>query len=155
MRFSAPVRLAPPSPGPVGCLMCGVGVVQVPATEVARRGHAVVLGQSWRATRTSVTALGRGSPRRLSGHLCPPRADAFEAVGAMGQTAMTRALLAWLRSSGAERVARAAETQAEQMRFPGWGALGGRPDSQRAPLGASRSFGAVVDRLAFLSLRLS
>ena len=103
-----PVRLSPPPiddvPGSVrvegGCLMCGVATVTVPTARVARLGdnHAAA-GDVWRATSITVGA------DRLSGHLCPACAAAMDAVGAIGPTAVERALLAHLDASCPDELA--------------------------------------------------
>lgn len=93
-----------------GCLMCGVDRADV-----------------WEAIVVSTRALGgRPSPDPLEGDVCGKCADAVQAVGSVGQTSMTRALLA---HSG---VTRSYATEQVELHMLGWGALppGTRPNRE-------------------------
>lgn len=118
-RSAPPVAVASPSHG--GCLMCGVAAVSVPAVDVERDGGPLSTAQRvWRPVTTTVAALGgRPSPALLAGHLCPACADATDAVGAVGPTAMERAVRAHL---GLGLGLDAAPLDG----LKGWVALGGR-----------------------------
>lgn len=133
MRSAPDVKLAPPAGR--GCLLCGVGTVAVPAASVARMGRVAMLAATWRSLSTTVTELGRTSPDRANGHLCPMCAEAFESVGAVGPGLLARALVAHLRSTGAEQVAKAVEyaDTDDRIRLVGWGALIGDPPPNERP----------------------
>jgi hypothetical protein len=133
VRDRGPQRLSPPegSDRP-GCLLCGVGAVEVPAQRVARQGVAAATRAVWFPLVVSSNAIGGSGGAPIRGHVCPPCADAVQAVGAVGPTALSRALAASLRSQGLsaraiaieyhdERVARGAERARSTLR--GWGAL--------------------------------
>lgn len=93
-----------------GCLMCGVDRADV-----------------WEAIVVSIRALGgRPTPDLLEGDLCGACADAVQAVGSVGRTSMTRALLAHL------GVTRSYATESVELHMLGWGALpsGTRPNRE-------------------------
>lgn len=93
-----------------GCLLCGVDRADV-----------------WEAIVVSTRALGgRPSPNLLEGDLCGACADAVQAVGSVGRTSMTRALLAHL------GVTRSYATESVELHVLGWGALpaGTRPNRE-------------------------
>jgi hypothetical protein len=103
-RNAPPVKITPPRvrdqassamiPIESGCLLCGVGTQSVPATQVAREGREYVARDLWTAKRTGTFELGgQRSPQQLSGWLCARCADACSSVGAMGPTALERALV--------------------------------------------------------------
>ena len=71
---------------------------------------------------------GAPAPQRIAGYVCPPCHDAIAHVGSVGQTAMTRAFLAHLRSDGRDDDATRL-LQADEVRLVGWGALA--DDAQR------------------------
>lgn len=125
----APAATFPPPPRSArrGCLFCGVGTVAVPAAAVARAGRESAAAAAWHPRSATTTALGRPSPDTLRGHLCPECAGAADSVGSVGPTAMARALVAYLRSTGAEQVARAIEVAERDVigvqGLVGWGAL--------------------------------
>jgi hypothetical protein len=91
-RSAPPVAVASPSHG--GCLMCGVSAVRVAAVRVEQDGGPQVTARDvWRPVTTTCNALGGPpSPALLAGHLCPACAAALDAVGAVGPTAMERAV---------------------------------------------------------------
>lgn len=128
MRNRPPVRVAPPETSDrSGCLFCGIGAQTVPATRLAREGHAAVQAALWWPVTAQPSSLGGGGPRRIKGHVCTACADALSFVGAVGRTAMVRALLAHLRAHGAVQVADAIEV-AERgdigvQGLLGWGGL--------------------------------
>lgn len=140
-----PVRLTPPALGPVevavvvvtgGCLVCGVDAVTLPATEVSRAGGPRLAARDvWRDLTVAPDALGGlPSPDRLAGHVCPACADALDAVGAVGPTAMERALLGYLDTAGRTddaRRLREALAGGTVTGLVGWGAL----PSPRVPSG--------------------
>ncbi|KRC89493.1 hypothetical protein ASE25_07810 [Terrabacter sp. Root85] len=145
------VRLAPPFPpfpqraGEVfaihGCLMCGVEAQTLPAQEVSRLGgHKAAASRVWEPKRASVGSLGgRASPDYLVGHLCAPCAAAVEHVGAMGPSAMERALTEHLRATGrgeeADRL-----SLGDVQGLIGWGALSHRAHRRgEKPLAGSRT----------------
>lgn len=93
-----------------GCLMCGVDRADV-----------------WEAIVVSTRALGgRPTPDPLEGDLCGKCADAVQAVGSVGRTSMTRALLSHL------GVTRSYATEQVELHMLGWGALppGTRPNRE-------------------------
>ncbi|WP_413543671.1 hypothetical protein [Citricoccus nitrophenolicus] len=114
---SGPVELSPP---PVdgatretvtapGCLLCGVGTVNIDARQVvALGGREVAAGKVWRPRAVTAGALGgrRRSRDEVRGHVCPPCADALDTVGALGVTAMERALRLHLTATGRKEAAR-------------------------------------------------
>jgi hypothetical protein len=68
---------------------------------VAREGRANVARDLWTPKRTGASQLGGGaSPTQVAGHLCTTCADAVEAVGSIGASALERALVAALVPSG-------------------------------------------------------
>jgi hypothetical protein len=88
-----------------GCLMFGVDSVRMAAAQVVRLGgRSAAEREVWRPITVDPAAhRERMSPDRLSGWLCPPCADAVETVGAIGQTAMHRALETALQTNAAAR----------------------------------------------------
>ncbi|MGO1851369.1 hypothetical protein, partial [Microbacterium sp.] len=81
-----------------GCLLCGVDRADV-----------------WEAITCSTRALGgRPSPDPLEGDVCGKCADAVQAVGSVGRTSMTRALLAHL------GVTRSYATEQVELHMLGW-----------------------------------
>ncbi|MFD0806147.1 hypothetical protein ACFQ0K_08630 [Nocardioides caeni] len=120
----------PDVPAPGGCLLCGVGEVTVPAAQVARvGGREAAQRLVWRTLSASPGNLGgQRGPARVTGHVCPPCSEALDSVGAVGPTALERALAEHLTATGREAAAqrlRAALAHAVG-RVPGltgWGAL--------------------------------
>lgn len=124
-----PVNLTPPArlmarPGTVvltsACLLCGVGSIERPALAVARDGgrEAAAL-KVWEVRTTAPDALGaRRSPASLAGWTCPPCSEACHWAGAVGPSAMERALLVALGLTG-----RHWPTSATMPGLIGWGAL--------------------------------
>lgn len=128
MRNRPPVRIAPPETSDrPGCLFCGIGAQPVAATRVAREGQVVVQASLWWPLSAPPAALGGAGPRRIKGHVCAACADALSMVGAVGRTAMVRALLAHLRAQGAVQVADAIEVAERDeigvQGLLGWGGL--------------------------------
>lgn len=130
---AAPVDLAPPAltrddlagtnpalPVQGGCLFCGVGTVTVPALAVARLGGTARAARDvWTLRRLAPQYLGGlTSPVNLAGHLCPPCNAAAEHVGALGPSALERALVVHLGAGGTWRDD--ADTLAG---LKGWGAV--------------------------------
>jgi hypothetical protein len=131
-RSAPPARIPPPKGH--GCMFCGVGVVLVTAATVARQGRDLTMSRTWRDVHTTVTSLGRDSPDRAVGCLCPTCSEAHDVVGSIGQTAMARALATHLREAGAAQVAWAVEDASKdnRIRLVGWGALpSGEPPNDR------------------------
>ena len=103
---AAPVALRPPSGQPAmpsvnlqACLFCGVSSVSMAAAEVTRLGgQQAAEREVWRPISgiNPSSIGGRMTPNRLSGYLCGRCADAVESAGAVGQTALGKALLAYL-----------------------------------------------------------
>ena len=135
---SPDVKLTPPTveywspdvPAPGGCLLCGVRAVAVAAAEVARVGGSQAAHRlAWRPLSASPATLGgRAAPVRVAGHVCPPCADALASVGAVGPTALERALAEHLTTTGREEAARRLRAALAQSvgtvpGLAGWGAL--------------------------------
>ncbi len=97
-RSSPPVSIGPPKDcRHPGCLMCGVAAVRVAAVQVEREGGPQVSARTvWRSITTANRLGGRPGPDLLRGYLCPACSDAVDAVGAVGPTAMERAVVAHL-----------------------------------------------------------
>ncbi|UMG94157.1 hypothetical protein [Nocardioides sp. TF02-7] len=120
----------PDVPAPGGCLLCGVAAVTVAAAQVARLGgREAAQAVAWRPLSTSAANLGgpRG-PVRVTGHVCPPCDDALASVGAVGPTALERALAEHLTATGRESAAQRfraalAQTVGKVPGLTGWGAL--------------------------------
>ena len=121
---AAPVRLPPPADRLPGCLLCGVGHVAVVAARVVRLGGRQAAQRDvWQPLTATPTSLGgQPSPERVAGYACPQCHDAIAGVGAVGETAMERALVAYLRSAGREDEATRIR-QADDVRLVGWAAL--------------------------------
>jgi hypothetical protein len=114
---TGPVELAPPPVAGAtaqtvtapGCLLCGVGTVIVPARQVvALGGRAAAAAEVWRPRTVTAGALGgrRRARAEVRGHVCPPCSDALDTVGALGVTAMERALRLHLTAVGRNAAAR-------------------------------------------------
>jgi hypothetical protein len=89
-----------------GCMFCGVGYQTVSAVVVAREGRENVARDLWTAKRTRTQQLGgQLSPQQLCGYLCRVCASAVEHVGAMGPTALERALVVALAQGDRDPVA--------------------------------------------------
>jgi hypothetical protein len=120
-----PVAIGPPTGGD-GCLLCGVGAVLVPARDVVRfGGPESAAGSVWRSVSTTPSALGGSGSDRVAGHVCPVCAKAIEDQSSVGPTSLAAALVAYLRVSGAEQVARAvaqADVDGGVRGLVGWGA---------------------------------
>jgi len=125
---AAPVQLAPPSGQPpmpgvnlAGCAWCGRATVTMPAAQVAQLGGEQRAAQEvWSPLTMSPESVGgRISPNRVSGYCCPDCSDAYESTGAVGQSALHKALGTYLRSAGrtsdAERL-----SIAPDARLPAW-----------------------------------
>ncbi|MDP3969101.1 MAG: hypothetical protein Q8Q02_12560 [Nocardioides sp.] len=130
-----PVFLAPPAltgddprdgstartiPVQGGCLLCGVGAVALAAVTVARSGgRERAEREVWTARRWSPGSLGgRPSPATVVGHTCPACSSAVTHAGAIGPSALERAVTEHLRVSGKWDESRDALTN-----LKGWGAL--------------------------------
>lgn len=128
-RSQPPVALPPPRPGPRACLMCGVGSVTVPADVVVRLGGAREAANAlWSPVETARTSLGgRGGLERVSGNLCRPCFSAAESEGAIGISALERALISHLRATGREREASMLR-QGTILGLKGWAIIGSPPN---------------------------
>jgi hypothetical protein len=131
-RSAGPAALAPPSPEATiaavtlgsACLLCGVGSVALSAaTVLALEGRKAAARSVWRPLLSTPASLGGpGSAERIAGHTCPDCTDALDAEGAVGPSAMERALIAYLRSSGRDDDAmKLASVDVDGL--AGWGAL--------------------------------
>lgn len=136
---SQPVRrIVPPAPA-VACLFCGAGHVERSAADVsAMDGLANAQRELWTAVGADSHALGGpSSPQPLTGYTCPPCSEAVERVGSVGQTAMERAMVAYLRSvdrgHDADVVARG------DVRVVAWGALAWSARRRNVTFGANTS----------------
>jgi hypothetical protein len=79
-------RVVPVPHGEVGCVMCGVGQVEVDRHRVAT---------AWQRVSWSASALGATrsrSEQTITGYVCPACARAAQDVGAVGPTALETAL---------------------------------------------------------------
>lgn len=134
-RMAPPVRIAPPPLDPyaigsaiplaMGCLLCGVGEVVVPAGWlVGRPGRRDEVAQDvWRPLTTSPSSLGgRASPSSIIGHACPSCSAALNSCGAVGPSALETALITFLADSGRQVLA-ARLRQGELLGLVGWGVL--------------------------------
>lgn len=129
VRTGAPALRLPP-PWGQACQFCGVGSVLMAPLEVVRRGgresamHAI-----WRRVLAQPTSFGGHGPDFVDGFLCPPCSDAADAAGAVGVRARSRAFEHYVRDNRttveAERV-RSMLDHYDQIKLPGWGALGTR-----------------------------
>lgn len=125
-----PVRLAPPAltradlpsgvtPVNGGCLLCGVGAVEMSSQAVSRAGgRAAAAADVWTLRPVCDTrALGGRGPQRLRGYTCPACTEAVNRAGALGPSAVDRAVVEVLGLGlhwGDDRA---------MGRVPGWGAL--------------------------------
>lgn len=116
----------PDVPVPGGCLLCGVGAVTVTAAQVARLGgREAAQRAAWRPLSAPPVSIGGPrAPVRLAGHACPPCSEALASVGAVGPTALERALAEHLPDAAAQRLRAAlAQTVGTVPGLVGWGAL--------------------------------
>lgn len=106
-RSAPPRRLPPPPvepaagsdivPVPNGCLLCGVSNQVVPAVRIAQAGSAQQAARDvWIARRCTGQSIGAPGPQRLAGHVCLACDAALERAGAMGPTALERAVVTYL-----------------------------------------------------------
>jgi hypothetical protein len=131
-RSAGPAALAPPSPEAAtaavlvgsACLLCGVGSVILPAATVLSLGGRKAAARSvWRPLLSTPASLGGpGSAERIAGHTCPDCTDALDAEGAVGPSAMERALVAHLRATGREDEATVLAS-VDVDGLAGWGAV--------------------------------
>lgn len=127
-RSQPPVEIVCPTGG---CLLCGVRMVQRSAIEVTQRGGQRAMSMAvWRPVLTSIHALGRKSPDRANGHVCPECSEAINEAGGIGQHAIGTAVLAHVQHAMGENKARRLQGLLMDD-FPptllGWGALNTRP----------------------------
>ncbi len=103
-RSAPAVRLSPPalptgtSPGAVqigtGCLVCGVSAVAMSAQQVHRLGGRDAASASvWQRLSTTAAALGASGPESVAGFACRECSDAIDEEGAVGPSAIERALV--------------------------------------------------------------
>lgn len=87
---------------PGACLMCGIGAVPVPAMRVVRSGGMEnVVREVWTERTWESHLLGASrSPRMVIGHLCPECDAAVMYAGALGPSALERAVAVHLRVQG-------------------------------------------------------
>ena len=124
-----PVGLRCPSGG---CAFCGIPAVPMPAAQVLRLGGPLAAEQQvWRRITTLPTSLGGRGPNLVRGHLCPLCSEALDDVGAIGQPARARALLAYLdRTAPAkERPLRNRLADDFPPSLPAWAASARKPNA--------------------------
>lgn len=114
-RTERPRTYAPPTDGPRGCLLCGVGtVVALPSrsTEV------------WTVASVPARALGGrgGGGSTLHGYLCPACSSAVEEAGGVGPSAMELSLR---RHLGVRQRGYGGPGEVQLVGLVGWGALPG------------------------------
>jgi hypothetical protein len=87
-RIASPSPVVPPG-GPPACMLCGVGAVSVLPTQAE---------DAWGRIRSANpgTLGGRRRPEPIRGHLCTECASAADDVGALGMTALEKALFRFL-----------------------------------------------------------
>lgn len=137
-KVSSPVRVGP-SDGR-GCLLCGVGQVELSAVHVADLGG-VKSAQAhlWHpVTGVDPAAVGgRPGADRVSGHLCGACDDARSSAGAFGHAAMAAAYVAHLKAAGRhQELATLAGWERDPDIVHGlvaWGALVGRREPNAEP----------------------
>lgn len=126
-----PIALPCPSGG---CLLCGVATISRSAIEVAHGGGSAVVGaQVWTTVTATPAALGAGGPDHINGHLCPPCSDAIEAEGAIGPSALGRAVVEHVRRTlGEERATRLRSRLTDDFppTLPAWGGLHAEPNRE-------------------------
>ena len=131
-RSATDVLVSPPEPEAAtaavvvggACLLCGTASVTLPAaTVLALGGRQTAKHSVWQPLTTTPGSLGGpASPDRIAGYACPDCADALESEGAVGPSAMERALIAHLRSSGRDDDAmKLLSVNVEHL--AGWGAI--------------------------------
>jgi hypothetical protein len=127
-----PVRLVPPAESGEGfavtggCLLCGVGHVDLPAAQVLRLGGREAAQRAvWRRLTTTPATLGLEGSARIHGHVCPDCADAIDRVGAVGPTACARAVVAYVRRCSEEKATRLRTMLSGEYApsVPAWAAL--------------------------------
>ncbi|MCW2930446.1 MAG: hypothetical protein JWM19_1408 [Actinomycetia bacterium] len=133
-----PLRVAPPEVegGLRGCLMCGVGHIEVPAVRVARMGGEKAAAGLWH--RSSMALPSPQGLQRHEGHVCPACRAAQDSAGSNGPSARGRALLDYLISAGRQDEAgklRQALTADETVMavLPAWCATGRRTRPSETP----------------------
>lgn len=130
------------------CLLCGVGAVTRPAAWVAaREGAGVAARTVWRAC-ASIPPQGLGgrpSPERVTGWACADCSEAIVDAGAVGPTALERALINYL-GLGARWTDRAMLSG-----LAGWGGIAAdvvrRGDPEPAPNSSPWSHLGDIDAL--------
>ena len=110
-----------------GCLLRGVAAVRRAAFEVTRGGgQEAAVHRVWTTVTTLPTALGGRGADHVTGHVCPPCADAIEDVGAIGPSARERAVVERVRrtlgDAKADRLKRLL-TDDFPPTLPAWGAV--------------------------------
>ena len=129
-KNAPPVKITPPRvrdqannamiPIAGGCMFCGIGHQKAPATEVAQEGREYVARDLWTPKRVGLQQLGGAiSPEMLSGYLCHSCNDVVEHVGAMGPTALERALVTAVVPEGLDKLG---WNQLRVNGLIGWGA---------------------------------
>lgn len=123
LRLTPPDPTGPGIPVPGGCALCGIGVITRSAAAVQSLGGVdQARREVWTPVAVDATAIGGpGSPERLAAHCCPDCSDAVETVGSTGYTAMARAFVRHLRSSG--RDVDALKVERGEVRVAGWAAV--------------------------------
>ncbi|MCK6081482.1 hypothetical protein KZX37_08315 [Microbacterium sp. EYE_5] len=117
-RVDTPIPISPPE-GYVACMLCGVGAFRAPRSAA---------DSLWMEQSASARSLG-GAPSSelIYGVTCPPCSHAIWVVGAVGEPAMSRAVVKHL---GMERV-NLGMLELENLR--GWAALGYAAKPNRDP----------------------
>lgn len=121
-RYEQPRPVACPSDdgAPAGCLLCGVGAVEMLPSEARRRG-------AWiEAEADAVTIGGMNAPESIDGYVCPTCDLAIDQARGVGMSAMRISVLDHLGVGGYSR------TVSEVDGLVGWGALprGTKPNAE-------------------------
>jgi hypothetical protein len=131
-----PLRIAPPEgEGLRGCLMCGVGHVEVSAVRAVQMGGEKSASYAlWH--RYSIALPSPAGQQRHEGHTCPACRAAIDRQGSNGPSSRGRALLDYLVSAGrlAEaEILRRAMTEDDNVMalLPAWCATGRTRPSER------------------------
>jgi hypothetical protein len=124
-----------------GCLLCGVGYQVLPAKMVEQLGgHSAASREIWTMWKITLEQMGgRSSPVTLVGHLCRICDAAVSHVGAMGPTALERALVAHIAS---DQLGMLGYESARIQGLVGWG-VAAYGDSSTLP--AEKAFAHLPD----------
>lgn len=126
--------MAPPVGVPCpsgGCLLCGIGFLNVTAAQHRAAPNPSVM--LWTPRTATPSALGRQGAGLVHGHLCPPCAEVVEDVGSLGPTSRDKPLTLHVRRTMPRRADRLRSALDD---FPGppvhaWAATDERRTSRR------------------------